>query len=155
MMLIDLLISTFWYISSSTCLVFKDRCRVLTFLAMVFSGNRGSSRTPLDWLTRVRIALGAARGLAYIHAQGGSRGVHGNIKSSNILLNQDLDACISDFGLAQLLSSTAAASRIVGYRAPEITETRKVTQKSDVYSFGVVCLLTSNHCVHVWVLSFK
>jgi serine/threonine protein kinase len=105
------------------------------------SGNRGGGRTPLDWVTRVRIALGAARGLQYLHAQGGThRFVHGNIKSSNVLLNRDLEACISDFGLAQLLSSTAAASRIVGYRAPEITETRKVTQKSDVYSFGVVSL---------------
>jgi serine/threonine protein kinase len=103
------------------------------------SGNRGSSRTPLDWVTRVRVALGAARGLTYLHTQGGPRFVHGNIKSSNILLTRDLEACISDFGLAQLLSSPAAASRIVGYRAPEITQSRKVlTQKSDVYSFGVV-----------------
>lgn len=66
--------------------------------------------------------------------------MHGNIKSSNILLNRDLEACISDFGLAQLLSSTSASSRIIGYRAPEISETRKVTQQSDVYSFGVLLL---------------
>jgi hypothetical protein len=104
-------------------------------LSTLLHGNRSSSRTQLDWLTRVRIALGAARGLAYLHT---SRSVHGNIKSSNILLTSNLDACISDFGLAHLLSSTSAASRIVGYRAPEITETRKVTLKSDVYSFGVV-----------------
>ncbi|KAG0600286.1 hypothetical protein M758_11G021900 [Ceratodon purpureus] len=109
-------------------------------LSVLLHGNRGSTRTPLDWVSRVRIALGAARGLAYLHSQGGSRFAHGNIKSSNILLTKDFDACISDFGLAQLLTSTAAASRIVGYRAPEITETRKVTQISDVYSFGVLLL---------------
>lgn len=66
--------------------------------------------------------------------------MHGNIKSSNVLLYRDLEACISDFGLTQLLNSGTAASRVVGYRAPEVTETRKVTQKSDVYSFGVLLL---------------
>ena len=110
--------------------------RTLTFGSL--SGNRGNSRTPLDWVSRVKIALGAAKGLEYLHSQGGPKFVHANIKSSNILLNRDLEACISDFGLAQLLTPSSAASRIVGYRAPEVTETRKVTQKSDVYSFGVV-----------------
>jgi serine/threonine protein kinase len=86
----------------------------------------------------VKIATGAARGLAYLHAQGGPKYVHANIKSSNILLNRDLNACISDFGLAQLLTSSSAQAKIVGYRAPEVTELRKATQKSDVYSFGVV-----------------
>jgi len=100
----------------------------------------GGSRTPVDWTTRVKIALGAARGLAYLHAQGGPRFVHGNIKSSNILLSRDLQACISDFGLAQLLSSSSAQAKIIGYRAPEVAETRKVTQMSDVYSFGVLLL---------------
>lgn len=109
-------------------------------LSALLHGNRGSSRTPLDWLSRVKIALGAARGLAYLHAQGGSKFAHANIKSSNILLSRDLDACISDYGLAQLLNSSSAASRIVGYRAPEVTDARKVTQKSDVYSFGVLLL---------------
>lgn len=119
--------------------------------AMV-AGNRGNSRTPLDWVSRVKIALGAAKGLAYVHAQGaGPRFVHGNIKSSNVLLHRDFQACISDFGLAQLLGSTAAASRVVGYRAPEISETRKVTQKSDVYSFGVVRNLTSHASGFTWL----
>lgn len=67
--------------------------------------------------------------------------MHGNIKSSNILLSRDLQACISDFGLAQLLSSSSSAqAKIIGYRAPEVAETRKVTQMSDVYSFGVLLL---------------
>lgn len=98
----------------------------------------------------MRIALGAARGIAFLHEQGGThKFAHGNIKSSNILLNRELQACVSDFGLAQLLSSTAAASRIVGYRAPEITETRKVTQKSDVYSFGVVRYTQTTLPLHI------
>ena len=64
--------------------------------------------------------------------------MHANIKSSNVLLNTDLNACISDFGMAQLLTSSSAQAKIIGYRAPEVTDLPKVTQKSDVFSFGVV-----------------
>lgn len=55
----------------------------------LISGNRGAGRTPLDWVTRIKIALGAARGIAHIHSAGGGKFTHGNIKSSNVLLNQD------------------------------------------------------------------
>ncbi|KAG0563774.1 hypothetical protein M758_8G055100 [Ceratodon purpureus] len=109
-------------------------------LSALLHGNRGSTRIPLDWSSRVKIATGAARGLAYLHAQGGPKFVHANIKSSNILLNTDLNACISDFGLAQLITSSSAQAKIIGYRAPEVTELRKATQKSDVFSFGVLLL---------------
>ncbi|XAR66053.1 Non-specific serine/threonine protein kinase [Bertholletia excelsa] len=69
-------------------------------------GNRGIGRTPLDWDSRLKISLGTAKGIAHIHSQGGgAKFTHGNIKSSNILLTQDLDGCISDFGLAPLLNS--------------------------------------------------
>ncbi|KAL3700826.1 hypothetical protein R1sor_018848 [Riccia sorocarpa] len=107
-------------------------------LSALLHGTKGGSRTPLDWVTRLRIATGAARGLAYLHSE--RNFTHGNIKSSNVLLTRDLEACVSDFGLAQLLSSSAVLSRIVGYRAPEVLETRKVTPKADVYSFGVLLL---------------
>ncbi|MFS7982325.1 putative protein kinase RLK-Pelle-LRR-III family [Helianthus anomalus] len=106
-----------------------------------FAGSRGSGRTPLDWDHRMRIALNAARGIAYLHVAG--KVVHGNIKSSNILLRQDTgrDAAVSDFGLNTLFSgSSSPNNRVTGYRAPEILETRKVTFKSDVYSFGVLLL---------------
>lgn len=103
-----------------------------------FTGSRGSGRTPLDWDNRMRIALSAARGLAHLHVSG--KVVHGNIKSSNILLRPDHDACISDFGLNPLFGTTTPPNRVAGYRAPEVVETRKVTFKSDVYSFGVLLL---------------
>lgn len=109
-------------------------------LSALLHGSRGSGRTPLDWETRMRIALGAARGISHIHEEGGGKFTHGNIKSSNVLLTSDLDGCVSDFGLVPLFSAAAAANRIAGYRAPEVIETRKVTQKSDVYSFGVLLL---------------
>ncbi|KAL2650822.1 hypothetical protein R1flu_018950 [Riccia fluitans] len=107
-------------------------------LSALLHGMKGVGRTPLDWVTRLRIATGAARGLACLHTE--HNFTHGNIKSSNVLLTRDLEASVSDFGLAQLLSSSAALSRIVGYRAPEVLETRKLTPKADVYSFGVLLL---------------
>nr|GMC65258.1 probable inactive receptor kinase At2g26730 [Ipomoea batatas] len=109
-------------------------------LSALLHGSRGSGRTPLDWDTRMKIALCAARGLAYLHA--GGKVVHGNIKASNILLKQDNhEACLSDYGLNPLFSSSTPVNhRVAGYRAPEVLETRKVTFKSDVYSYGVLLL---------------
>ncbi|KAK0580121.1 hypothetical protein LWI29_036688 [Acer saccharum] len=109
-------------------------------LSTLLHGNRGAGRTPLDWDSRVKISLGTARGIAHIHSMGGPKFTHGNIKSSNVLLNQDLDACISDFGLTPLMNVPATPSRSAGYRAPEVIETRKHGHKSDVYSFGVLLL---------------
>ncbi|XP_027330000.1 probable inactive receptor kinase At2g26730 [Abrus precatorius] len=108
-------------------------------LSALLHGSRGSGRTPLDWDSRMRIALGAARGLACLHVSG--KVVHGNIKSSNILLRgPDHDASVSDFGLNPLFGNGAPSNRVAGYRAPEVLETRKVSFKSDVYSFGVLLL---------------
>lgn len=104
------------------------------------TGSRGGGRTPLDWDTRVKISLGSARGIAHIHSMGGPKFAHGNIKASNVLINQDLDACVSDLGLTPIMNVPAAPSRSVGYRAPEVIETRKHSHKSDVYSFGVLLL---------------
>jgi serine/threonine protein kinase len=60
----------------------------------------------LDWETRVKITLGTTRGMAYLHSVGsGGKFIHGNIKSSNILLSQELGACVTEFGLAQLMST--------------------------------------------------
>ncbi|KAI7728414.1 hypothetical protein M8C21_014576 [Ambrosia artemisiifolia] len=110
-------------------------------LLTLLHGNRGSERTAVDWETRVKIALGAARGIAHIHSVGGPKFTHGNIKSSNVLVTQDSIGCISDIGLAPLMNFPAPSSRhAVGYRAPEVLETRKHTHKSDVYSFGVLLL---------------
>ena len=88
----------------------------------------------------MKIALGTARGLACLHVSNNL--VHGNIKSSNILLRSNQDPAISDFGLTPLFSpnTTSNNNRIAGYRAPEVVETLKPTFKSDVYSFGVLLL---------------
>ncbi|XP_027358537.1 probable inactive receptor kinase At1g48480 isoform X2 [Abrus precatorius] len=109
-------------------------------LSALLHGNKGAGRTPLNWEMRSSIALGAARGIEYLHSQGPNVS-HGNIKSSNILLTKSYDPKVSDFGLAQLVGpSSSTPNRVAGYRAPEVTDPRKVSQKADVYSFGVLLL---------------
>ncbi|WCJ36779.1 Leucine-rich repeat protein kinase family protein [Euphorbia peplus] len=110
-------------------------------VSAMLHGNRGEGRIPLDWETRLRIALGAARGIDYIHKQNGGKLAHGNIKASNVFLNAEGYGCISDVGLAALMSPMPPpVMRAAGYRAPEITDSRKATHASDVYSFGVLLL---------------
>ncbi|KAL5228775.1 hypothetical protein ABZP36_017040 [Zizania latifolia] len=103
-------------------------------------GKRGEDRIPLNWETRVRIALGAARGIAHIHTENNRKFVHGNIKASNVFLNNQQYGCVSDLGLASLMNPITARSRSLGYCAPEVTDSRKASQCSDVYSFGVFIL---------------
>ncbi|KAF7827789.1 putative leucine-rich repeat receptor-like protein kinase [Senna tora] len=111
-------------------------------LFWLLHGNRGPGRTPLDWTTRLKIAAGAARGVAFIHASCKSlKLTHGNIKSTNILLDKTGNARVADFGLSIFAGPTTSATpRSNGYRAPEVLDGRRCTHKSDVYSFGVVLL---------------
>ncbi|KAK6155601.1 hypothetical protein DH2020_009849 [Rehmannia glutinosa] len=110
-------------------------------IATMLHGKRGFGRIPLDWKTRLKIAVGAARGVAHIHRQEGGKLVHGNIRTSNIFLNEQQYGVVSDVGLAKLLIPiTLSVLRTAGYCAPEIKDITKMSQNSDVYSFGVVLL---------------
>ncbi|KAK6155864.1 hypothetical protein DH2020_010112 [Rehmannia glutinosa] len=110
-------------------------------ISALLHGKIGTGRKPLDWETRLKIAVGAARGIAHIHKQDGRKLVHGNIKSSNIFLNRQKYGIVSDAGLAKLTNPIRLSGmRTSGYYAPEVTDTRRVSQASDIYSFGVVLL---------------
>ncbi|XP_044969738.1 probable leucine-rich repeat receptor-like protein kinase At1g68400 [Hordeum vulgare subsp. vulgare] len=131
-------------------------------LQSLLQGNGGGGRTrSLDWATKKSILFGAAQGLNYIHTFPARPAlVHGNVKPSNILLDERGAACVSEWGLTRYAASvqhsapqppelfldraTAAVSSLGGWRgyaAPELTASgARATQESDVYSFGMVLL---------------
>ncbi|GMI70109.1 hypothetical protein HRI_000680100 [Hibiscus trionum] len=103
------------------------------------------SRRPLSWEKRVKIALGAARGLQYLHE---NNIIHRDMRPNNILVTHEFEPLLGDFGLARTQhedsdKSSETITRVVGtlgYLAPEYAECGKVSTKTDVYSFGVVVL---------------
>ncbi|KAK4781172.1 hypothetical protein SAY87_017278 [Trapa incisa] len=103
-------------------------------------------KSPLDWGARMKIALGAARGLAYLHEDSNPRVIHRDFKSSNILLEHDFTPKLSDFGLAREAQDEGqrqVSTQVMGtfgYLAPEYAMTGHLLVKSDVYSYGVVLL---------------
>ncbi|CAA0245426.1 unnamed protein product [Arabidopsis thaliana] len=98
---------------------------------------------PIPWRTRIRVAIGAARGLAFLHE---AQVIYRDFKASNILLDSEFNAKLSDFGLAKVGPTgdrTHVSTQVMGtqgYAAPEYVATGRITAKSDVYSFGVVLL---------------
>ncbi|KAL6861853.1 hypothetical protein ACP4OV_017553 [Aristida adscensionis] len=104
-----------------------------------------SKKKKLDWETRLRIALGAAQGLAYLHHDCSPRIIHRDVKSKNILLDKDYEAHLTDFGIAKSLcvSKTHTSTYVmgtIGYIDPEYARTSRLNEKSDVYSYGIVLL---------------
>ncbi|XWS19756.1 hypothetical protein CRYUN_Cryun31cG0044300 [Craigia yunnanensis] len=99
----------------------------------------------LDWATRLKICIGIARGLAFLHEETRLKIVHRDIKATNVLLDSDLNPKISDFGLARLDEEekthiTTQVAGTIGYMAPEYALWGHLTYKADVYSFGVVAM---------------
>lgn len=107
--------------------------------------RRGSYFQPLSWSLRLKVALGAAKGLAFLHSAE-AKVIYRDFKTSNILLDSNYNAKLSDFGLAKdgpTGDKSHVSTRVMGtygYAAPEYLATGHLTTKSDVYSFGVVLL---------------
>ncbi|KAH1200541.1 putative leucine-rich repeat receptor-like protein kinase [Glycine max] len=108
--------------------------------------NAGKSGIRLDWIRRLKIALGTARGLAYLHELVNPPIIHRDIKSNNILLDDRLNAKVADFGLSKSMVDsekdhvTTQVKGTMGYLDQEYDMSQQLTEKSDVYSFGVLML---------------
>ncbi|THG18119.1 hypothetical protein TEA_001644 [Camellia sinensis var. sinensis] len=113
--------------------------------------NTGGEKPSLDWNKRMHIALGAARGLLYLHEQCNPRIIHRDVKAANILLDERFEAVVGDFGLAKLLDLrdshvTTAVRGTVGHIAPEYLSTRRSSEKTDVFGFDILLLeLVTGH----------
>ncbi|KAG9133859.1 hypothetical protein Leryth_017930 [Lithospermum erythrorhizon] len=107
--------------------------------------DRPETQPPLDWPKRQRIALGAARGLAYLHDHCDPKIIHRDVKAANILLDEEFEAVVGDFGLAKLMDYkdthvTTAVRGTIGHIAPEYLSTGKSSEKTDVFGYGVMLL---------------
>ncbi|MFS8030655.1 putative protein kinase RLK-Pelle-LRR-Xb-1 family [Helianthus anomalus] len=131
------------------CKYKKERLLIYSFMENgsldYWLHEKPDGRSRLDWTTRLRIAQGAIRGLAYLHQSCEPHILHRDIKSSNILLDENFEAHLADFGLARLILpyDTHVTTDLVGtlgYIPPEYGQASVASYKGDVYSFGVVLL---------------
>ncbi|XP_058114994.1 protein NSP-INTERACTING KINASE 1-like isoform X2 [Magnolia sinica] len=127
------------------CLTTTERLLVYPYMSNGSVASRLKGKPALDWSTRKRIALGAARGLLYLHEQCDPKIIHRDVKAANILLDDYCEAVVGDFGLAKLLDHrdshvTTAVRGTVGHIAPEYLSTGQSSEKTDVFGFGILLL---------------
>ncbi|KAL2234929.1 UNVERIFIED_CONTAM: Protein NSP-INTERACTING KINASE 2 [Sesamum indicum] len=127
------------------CITPTERLLIYPYMSNGSVASRLKAKPPLDWSTRKRIALGAARGLLYLHEQCDPKIIHRDVKAANILLDDYCEAVVGDFGLAKLLDHrdshvTTAVRGTVGHIAPEYLSTGQSSEKTDVFGFGILLL---------------
>lgn len=127
------------------CVTSTERLLVYPFMPNGSVASRLRDKPALDWPTRKRIAVGSARGLLYLHEQCDPKIIHRDVKAANILLDEDFEAVVGDFGLAKLLDHrqshvTTTVRGTVGHIAPEYLSTGQSSEKTDVFGFGILLL---------------
>ncbi|XXG55288.1 hypothetical protein AAC387_Pa03g2988 [Persea americana] len=127
------------------CMTATERLLIYPYMSNGSVASRLKGKPALDWGTRKRIALGAGRGLLYLHEQCDPKIIHRDVKAANILLDDDCEAVVGDFGLAKLLDHrdshvTTAVRGTVGHIAPEYLSTGQSSEKTDVFGFGILLL---------------
>ncbi|VFQ80172.1 unnamed protein product [Cuscuta campestris] len=131
------------------CMTATERLLVYPYMANGSVASclreRAPGEPPLDWATRKRIALGSARGLSYLHDHCDPKIIHRDVKAANILLDEEFEAVVGDFGLAKLMDYkdthvTTAVRGTIGHIAPEYLSTGKSSEKTDVFGYGIMLL---------------
>ncbi|URE00940.1 inactive receptor kinase [Musa troglodytarum] len=127
-----------YYFSTTEKLVISNyACRGNLFDRI--HGRRRADRTPFTWSSRLQVAQGVAQGMEFLHLNMRSSVPHGNLKASNVLLDENDKPLVCDHGLVPLIPASLAVHRMVCYKSPEYQHNRSVSRKTDVWSYG--CLL--------------
>ncbi|KAK7304129.1 hypothetical protein RJT34_15194 [Clitoria ternatea] len=127
------------------CATANEKLLIYPFMSNGSVASRLRGKPALDWNTRKKIAIGAARGLLYLHEQCDPKIIHRDVKAANVLLDDDYEAVVGDFGLAKLLDHadshvTTAVRGTVGHIAPEYLSTGQSSEKTDIFGFGILLL---------------
>ncbi|CAI0422368.1 unnamed protein product [Linum tenue] len=131
------------------CTTPTERLLVYPFMQNLSVAYRLRERKPeetvLDWETRKRVALGAARGLEYLHEHCNPKIIHRDVKAANVLLDEEYEAVVGDFGLAKLVdvrktNVTTQVRGTMGHIAPEYLSTGKSSERTDVFGYGIMLL---------------
>ncbi|KAF5791867.1 putative protein kinase RLK-Pelle-LRR-II family [Helianthus annuus] len=127
------------------CMTPTEKLLVYPYMPNGSVASRLKAKPVLDWGIRKKIALGAGRGLLYLHEQCDPKIIHRDVKAANILLDDCCEAVVGDFGLAKLLDHqdthvTTAVRGTVGHIAPEYLSTGQSSEKTDVFGFGILLL---------------
>ncbi|KAL6839113.1 hypothetical protein ACP4OV_031004 [Aristida adscensionis] len=127
------------------CATAGERILVYPYMPNGSVAARLRGKPALEWAARKRIAVGAARGLVYLHEQCDPKIIHRDVKAANVLLDDHMEAVLGDLGLAKLLDHadshvTTAVRGTVGHIAPEYLSTGQSSEKTDVFGFGILIL---------------